>query len=93
MKAHGDFTMEDTTSIRENGSQNQSGSIGNSKPNEQSQPQVQYSMPGILHFIQHEWARFEMEKSQWEVDRVELQVSTHTHSDHSDLKRHYKRQH
>ena len=34
----------------------------------------QYSMPGILHFLQTEWARFEMERSQWEVERAELQV-------------------
>lgn len=36
----------------------------------------QYSMPGILHFLQTEWARFEMERSQWEVERAELQVSS-----------------
>ena len=35
----------------------------------------QYSMPGILHFLQTEWSRFEMERSQWEVERAELQVS------------------
>ncbi|KAK7005379.1 hypothetical protein SK128_008896 [Halocaridina rubra] len=34
---------------------------------------LQYSIPGILHFIQHEWARFEMERSQWELERAELQ--------------------
>lgn len=34
----------------------------------------QYSMPGILHFIQHEWARFELERSQWELDRAEFQA-------------------
>ncbi|XP_066494230.1 basic salivary proline-rich protein 4-like [Tiliqua scincoides] len=32
------------------------------------------SLPGILHFIQHEWARFEAEKSRWEAERAELQV-------------------
>jgi striatin 1/3/4 len=36
----------------------------------------QYSMPGILHFLQTEWARFEMERSQWEVERAELQVNS-----------------
>ena len=34
----------------------------------------QYNIPGILHFIQHEWARFEMERSQWEVEKAELQA-------------------
>jgi len=33
---------------------------------------LQYSIPGILHFLQHEWSRFEMERGQWEVERAEL---------------------
>uniref|UniRef100_A0A674BYH8 Striatin n=1 Tax=Salmo trutta TaxID=8032 RepID=A0A674BYH8_SALTR len=33
-----------------------------------------YSIPGILHFLQHEWARFEVEKLQWELQRAELQA-------------------
>ena len=36
---------------------------------------LQYSIPGILHFLQHEWSRFEMERGQWEVERAELNVS------------------
>ncbi|XP_032365018.1 striatin-4 [Etheostoma spectabile] len=41
-------------------------------------PQQQYTIPGILHYIQHEWARFEMERAHWEVERAELQgLSTH----------------
>jgi len=39
-------------------------------------PRQQYSMPGILHFLQTEWARFEMDRAQWEVDRAELQVGS-----------------
>lgn len=35
---------------------------------------AQYNVPGILHFLQHEWARFEVERAQWEVERAELQV-------------------
>jgi len=34
-----------------------------------------FTIPGILHFIQHEWARFEMERAHWEVERAELQVN------------------
>lgn len=37
-------------------------------------PAAHYSIPGILHFLQHEWSRFEMERSQWEVEKAELQV-------------------
>uniref|UniRef100_A0A671VTP7 Striatin n=1 Tax=Sparus aurata TaxID=8175 RepID=A0A671VTP7_SPAAU len=35
---------------------------------------AQYNIPGILHFLQHEWARFEVERAQWEVERAELQA-------------------
>lgn len=45
---------------------------------EMPRPQ-QYTIPGILHYIQHEWARFEMERAHWEVERAELQVSNSTH--------------
>ena len=40
-----------------------------------SNGRANYSIPGILHFVQHEWARFEMERANWEVERAELQVA------------------
>ncbi|XP_073949572.1 connector of kinase to AP-1 isoform X2 [Choristoneura fumiferana] len=46
----------------------------NNKQNDEPNQSVQYSIPGILHFIQHEWARFELERSQWEVDRAEFEA-------------------
>lgn len=49
-------------------------SIGGNNPQDEPSVRQQYSMPGILHFLQTEWARFEMERSQWEVERAELQV-------------------
>lgn len=33
-----------------------------------------YTVPGILHYLQHEWTRFEIERQQWETERAELQV-------------------
>ena len=42
-------------------------------PNNKDQS-PQYTMPGVLHFLQHEWARFELERSQWDLDRAEYQV-------------------
>nr|CAB3266665.1 striatin-3 [Phallusia mammillata] len=48
------------------GTNSQGGDSGDGKPT--------YSMPGILHFIQHEWSRFEMERAQWDVERAELQA-------------------
>lgn len=50
------------------------GNGGTANVNSQ-QATPQYTIPGILHFIQHEWSRFELERSQWDVDRAELQVS------------------
>jgi len=49
---------------------------------------VKYTMPGVLHFIQHEWSNFELERAHWEIDRAELQVSTYCcrHSDRSCCK-------
>ncbi|RMZ93045.1 striatin-3 isoform X2 [Brachionus plicatilis] len=40
--------------------------------NASDRPNTSYSMPGILHFLQHEWNRFEFERQQWELDRAEL---------------------
>ncbi|XP_042369756.1 striatin-4-like, partial [Plectropomus leopardus] len=30
------------------------------------------TLPGILHFIQYEWGRFQAEKYRWEAERDEL---------------------
>jgi len=47
---------------------------GNKRQDDQM-PAPQYTIPGILHYLQTEWARFEMDRAQWEVDRAELQVA------------------
>ena len=39
-----------------------------------------YTIPGILHFIKHEWSRFEKERASWEVQKAELQVSDLSHT-------------
>jgi len=38
------------------------------------QQTTNYTIPGILHFIKHEWSRFEKERTNWEVERAELQA-------------------
>ncbi|KAK6640649.1 hypothetical protein RUM44_012346 [Polyplax serrata] len=70
-------TMEENSPSTNHNGQIGPGSGGanvGGKPNDDGNQGPQYSIPGILHFIQHEWARFEMERSQWEVDRAELQA-------------------
>lgn len=39
---------------------------------QQSSQQPQYTVPGILHYLQYEWHRFEVERQEWEVERAEL---------------------
>lgn len=53
---------------------NNPGGNNNNNNAAMSNMQQPYSIPGILHFIQHEWVRFEHERSQWDVDRAELQA-------------------
>ncbi|XP_023234216.1 striatin-3-like isoform X2 [Centruroides sculpturatus] len=50
------------------------GPIKTSQDEIQQQQRPRYSIPGIVHFIQHEWTRFEAERAQWEVERAELQA-------------------
>jgi hypothetical protein len=67
-----------TSNSSNNGSSNMSSSSNNNDQNQQQQQQqsqrsnINYTMPGILHFLQHEWNRFEFERQQWEVERAEL---------------------
>lgn len=39
-----------------------------------SESSVEYSLPGILHYLQAEWRKFEREKNEWAIERAELQV-------------------
>ncbi|XP_071541648.1 striatin-3 isoform X1 [Panulirus ornatus] len=66
--------MEEASSQNQLGGSGGPAGVANRQNLEEPSPRVQYSIPGILHFIQHEWARFEMERSQWELERAELQA-------------------
>ncbi|KAI3422617.1 hypothetical protein GPALN_013117 [Globodera pallida] len=33
-----------------------------------------FSIPGVLHFLQQEWSRYELERAQWEIERSELKA-------------------
>uniref|UniRef100_A0A3B4D0L0 Striatin N-terminal domain-containing protein n=1 Tax=Pygocentrus nattereri TaxID=42514 RepID=A0A3B4D0L0_PYGNA len=47
---------------------------GSSQPREQQDGETGLSLPGILHFIQYEWGRFQAEKYRWEAERDELRA-------------------
>jgi len=47
----------------------------NQQTNQQQQPQNQkppYTITGILHYLQYEWHRFEVERQEWEVEKAEM---------------------
>ncbi|XP_030632449.1 striatin-4 [Chanos chanos] len=45
-----------------------------SQPREPQDGEAGLSLPGILHFIQYEWGRFQAEKYRWEAERDELRA-------------------
>ncbi|KAJ1550925.1 hypothetical protein HK405_015588, partial [Cladochytrium tenue] len=39
---------------------------------QQQQQQPIYTLPGVLHYLQIEWRRFERERNEWELERSDL---------------------
>ena len=41
------------------------------------QPQpVDYSLPGVMRYLQNEWQRNERDRIQWDLERAEMKVWT-----------------
>ncbi|CAI2180618.1 9848_t:CDS:10 [Funneliformis geosporum] len=39
------------------------------------QPQPpEYTLPGVLHFLQSEWRRYERDRNEWEIERAEMKA-------------------
>jgi striatin 1/3/4 len=55
-----------------NGSLQQQSDSG--QQSQQSQ-QPEYSLAGVLHFLQTEWRRYERDRNEWEIERAEMRVS------------------
>lgn len=51
---------------------------GTSQARELQDGDAGMTLPGILHFIQYEWGRFQAEKCRWEAERDELRVKIYT---------------
>ena len=49
---------------------------GSSQARELQDGDAGMTLPGILHFIQYEWGRFQAEKYRWEAERDELRVKS-----------------
>ncbi|KAI8641506.1 WD40-repeat-containing domain protein [Parasitella parasitica] len=39
-----------------------------------SEQSTEYTLPGVLHFLQAEWRKFEREKNEWVIERAELKA-------------------
>ncbi|CAB4406266.1 unnamed protein product [Rhizophagus irregularis] len=47
------------------------------QPQQQVQQQSQtpeYTLPGVLHFLQSEWRRYERDRNEWEIERAEMKA-------------------
>ena len=61
--------------VNNTNSQNNSNNSTNAGVGQQNErPAVSYTMPGILHYLQHEWNRYELDRQQWEVEKAEFQT-------------------
>lgn len=60
-----------------NGGQNGSMQQQQSESGQLSQQsqQQEYSLAGVLHFLQTEWRRYERDRNEWEIERAEMRVS------------------
>uniref|UniRef100_A0A0N5BXD3 WD_REPEATS_REGION domain-containing protein n=1 Tax=Strongyloides papillosus TaxID=174720 RepID=A0A0N5BXD3_STREA len=49
-----------------------SSSTGGTSNTQEQKPAL--TIPGVLHYIQHEWSRIEMERLQWEIEKADLKA-------------------
>ena len=69
---NGDLNTIMMNSTSANASNNISTTTVNNNNGQTTTTTNNYTMPGILHYLQHEWNRFEFEKQQWEIERAEM---------------------
>ncbi len=51
------------------------GTMSGTNPETSSAGQPDYSLAGILHYLQSEWRRYERDRNEWEIERAEMRVS------------------
>ncbi|KAL3115239.1 hypothetical protein niasHT_011282 [Heterodera trifolii] len=70
---HAGSGAEDTPNAAR-GTGNKENCDNNSTEAKQSSTMSPFSMPGVLHFLQQEWGRYELDRAQWEIERTELKA-------------------
>ena len=56
------------------GAGNGNGSAAASSDGSSSNGLPEYTLSGILHFLQSEWRRYEHDRNSWEIERAELRA-------------------
>jgi len=65
---------ETATNSTANGNTMAPGNDQKDTESKRSQNTSGYSMAGVLHFLQNECSQYELERSQWEIEKAELRV-------------------
>ena len=60
----------------ENGSASGGSGTMNGALNGSQQTESQYTLPGVLHYLNQEHRRFETQRNYWEIERAKLKVSS-----------------
>lgn len=60
--------------LADNYSNGEQGGSGDSNGTGRPTAAPQYTIPGILHYLQYEWHKFEFERQQWDTERAELKT-------------------
>ena len=59
--------------LENGGAGSSNGSVNGSQQQQQSVTS-QYTLPGVLHYLNYEHRRFETQRNYWEIERAELKV-------------------
>lgn len=57
-----------------NGLAGGAGSGGSQDAASSVQQPAEYTLAGILHYLQSEWRRYEKDRNEWEIERAEMRV-------------------
>lgn len=69
---NGDVNNTQNNANNCNNNINNNSNNGNNAGTQNERQGISYTMPGILHYLQHEWNRYELDRQQWEVEKAEF---------------------
>lgn len=60
--------------LNNNGNGNNTAQNGGGSQDAASSSQPEYTLAGILHYLQTEWRRYEKDRNEWEIERAEMRA-------------------